>query len=54
MSPRPSPDAHRLVDTPSQVQTLDADDLDEDRDPMAQVSDADEQRDVLANWNHRG
>jgi len=43
----PFADAHRLVDTPSQVQTLDADDLDEDRDQAAQVSDADEQRDVL-------
>ena len=43
----PFADAHRLVDTPSQVQTLDADDLDEDRDEAAQVSDADEQRDVL-------
>jgi len=35
------------VETPSQVQTLDADDLDEDRDEVAQVADADEQRDVL-------
>lgn len=43
----PFADAHRLVDTPSQVQTLDADDLDEDRDAAAQVADADEQRDVL-------
>lgn len=43
----PFADAHRLVDTPSQVQTLDADDLDEERDEAAQVSDADEQRDVL-------
>ncbi|MBX7215319.1 MAG: conjugative transfer ATPase, partial [Thermoflexales bacterium] len=43
----PFADAHRLVETPSQVQTLDADDLDEDRDQAAQVSDADEQRDVL-------
>ena len=43
----PFADAHRLVETPSQVQTLDADDLDEDRDETAQVSDADEQRDVL-------
>ncbi|MER2553342.1 MAG: conjugative transfer ATPase [Thauera sp.] len=43
----PFADAHRLVEMPSQVQTLDADDLDEDRDETAQVSDADEQRDVL-------
>jgi conjugative transfer ATPase len=43
----PFADAHRLVETPSQVQTLDADDLDEDRDEAAQVADADEQRDVL-------
>ena len=43
----PFADAHRLVDTPSQVQTLDADDLDEDRDAATQVADADEQRDVL-------
>jgi len=43
----PFADAHRLVDTPSQVQTLDADDLDEDRDAAVQVADADEQRDVL-------
>jgi len=43
----PFADAHRLVETPSQVQTLDADDLDEDRDEKAQAADADEQRDVL-------
>lgn len=43
----PFGDAWRLVDTPGQVQTLDADDLDEDRDETAQVTDADEQRDVL-------
>ncbi|WP_435605837.1 conjugative transfer ATPase [Pseudomonas knackmussii] len=43
----PFADAHRLVDTPSQVRTLDADDLDEDRDAAVQVADADEQRDVL-------
>lgn len=43
----PFADAHRLVETPSQVQTLDADDLDEDRDEAAQAVDADEQRDVL-------
>ena len=43
----PFADAHRLVETPSQVQTLDADDLDEDRDAVAQVADADVQRDVL-------
>ena len=39
----PFADAHRLVETPSQVQTLDADDLDEDD----AASDGDEQRDVL-------
>jgi conjugative transfer ATPase len=43
----PFADAHRLVETPSQVQTLDADDLDEGRDEAAQAADADEQRDVL-------
>ena len=43
----PFADAHRLVETPSQVQTLDADALDEDRDEAAQAADADEQRDVL-------
>ena len=47
----PFADAHRLVETPSQVQTLDADDLDEDRAETAQVAnrddEADEQRDVL-------
>ncbi len=43
----PFADAHRLVETPSQVQTLDADDLDEDRDEAAQAADANEQRDVL-------
>ena len=43
----PFADAHRLVETPSKVQTLDADDLDEDRDETVQVADADEQRDVL-------
>ncbi len=43
----PFADAHRLVETPSQVQTLDADDLDEDRDEAVQAADADEQRDVL-------
>ena len=43
----PFADAHRLVETPSQVQTLDADALDEDQDPAALAADADEQRDVL-------
>ncbi|WP_454752308.1 conjugative transfer ATPase [Cupriavidus necator] len=47
MSLAPFADAWRLVDTPGQVQTLDADDLDEDRDETTQVTDADEQRDVL-------
>lgn len=39
----PFADAWRLVDTPSQVQTLDADALDDDR----AAADGDEQRDVL-------
>ncbi|MCC4113925.1 conjugative transfer ATPase [Aromatoleum toluclasticum] len=47
----PFADAHRLVETPSQVQTLDADALDEDRDAAAQATnrdeESDEQRDVL-------
>ncbi|QDF96924.1 conjugative transfer ATPase [Azoarcus sp. DD4] len=47
----PFADAWRLVDTPSQVQTLDADALDEDRDDAAQAphrdEEGDEQRDVL-------
>ncbi|MCC7288539.1 MAG: conjugative transfer ATPase, partial [Burkholderiaceae bacterium] len=47
----PFADAHRLVDTPSQVQTLDADALDEDQEPAAQAAshseELDEQRDVL-------
>ncbi|HCL75925.1 MAG TPA: conjugative transfer ATPase, partial [Pseudomonas sp.] len=41
----PFADAHRLVETPSQVQTLDADALDED--DAAADGDGDEQRDVL-------
>ncbi|KVC95084.1 conjugal transfer protein [Burkholderia ubonensis] len=40
----PFADAHRLVDTPSDVQTLDVDALDE---PAAGAPDGDEQRDVL-------
>ncbi|TCL02180.1 conjugative transfer ATPase [Sodalis ligni] len=43
----PFADAWRLVDTPGQVQTLDADALDEDREPSAASSEGDEQRDVL-------
>ena len=43
----PFADAWRLVDTPGEVQTLDADDLDEDRAEATRVADADEQRDVL-------
>jgi conjugative transfer ATPase len=43
----PFADAWRLVDTPGEVQTLDADDLDEDRAETTRVADADEQRDVL-------
>ncbi len=50
MSLAPFADAHRLVETPSRVQTLDADAPDEDRDEAAQAADADEQRDVLGNW----
>lgn len=42
----PFADGWRLVDTPSKVQTLDADDLDEDRERQEEV-DGDEQRDVL-------
>lgn len=41
----PFADARRLIETPSDVQTLDADALDEDRPPDA--TEADEQRDVL-------
>lgn len=43
----PFADAHRLVETPSKVQSLDADALDEDQDVAAEAADADEQRDVL-------
>ncbi|WCM86857.1 conjugative transfer ATPase [Acidovorax sp. NCPPB 3576] len=43
----PFADAWRLVDTPSQVQTLDADALDEDREERGHAADHDEQRDVL-------
>jgi conjugative transfer ATPase len=51
----PFADAHRLVDTPSQVQTLDADALDEDQEVASKTAtqaanhgdEADEQRDVL-------
>ena len=43
----PFADAHRLVETPNQVQTLDADALDEDQDPATLAAEADEQRDVL-------
>ena len=43
----PFADAWRLVDTPGQVQTLDADALDEDRAETAAAMDGDEQRDVL-------
>jgi len=42
----PFADAWRLVDTPSKVQTLDADALDDDQDQKEEV-DGDEQRDVL-------
>ena len=46
----PFADAWRLVDTPNQVQTLDVDALDEDRDEASitqRADEADEQRDVL-------
>lgn len=43
----PFADARRLVDTPSQVQTLDADALDEEQDAVDATNDDDEQRDVL-------
>ena len=43
----PFADAWRLVDTPSQVQTLDADALDEDQPDAGMVVEGDEQRDVL-------
>lgn len=43
----PFADARRLVDTPSQVRTLDADALDEALDAGGATSDGDEQRDVL-------
>ncbi len=43
----PFADARRLIETPSDVQTLDADALDEDLPPDASVMEADEQRDVL-------
>ncbi len=43
----PFGDAWRLVDTPSQVQTLDADALDEDRAEGGMAAEGDEQRDVL-------
>ncbi|GKT24380.1 conjugative transfer ATPase [Acidovorax sp. SUPP3334] len=43
----PFADARRLVETPSQVQTLDADALDEDREHGGPTPDHDEQRDVL-------
>ncbi|CAM5374029.1 Conjugative transfer ATPase OS=Rhodanobacter lindaniclasticus OX=75310 GN=B1991_11105 PE=4 SV=1 [Rhodanobacter lindaniclasticus] len=40
-------DARRLIETPSDVQTLDADALDEDLPPDALAMEPDEQRDVL-------
>ncbi|HQS89216.1 conjugative transfer ATPase [Polaromonas sp.] len=43
----PFADARRLIETPSDVQTLDADALDEDQPPDASAMEADEQRDVL-------
>src|SRR3546814_2105859 len=41
----PFADARRLIETPSDVQTLDADALDEDLPPAASALEADEQRD---------
>ncbi|QGJ32969.1 conjugative transfer ATPase [Pseudomonas aeruginosa] len=43
----PFADARRLIETPSDVQTLDADALDEDLPPDASAMESDEQRDVL-------
>ncbi|WP_413730119.1 conjugative transfer ATPase [Sodalis sp. RH22] len=43
----PFVDAWRLVDTPDQVQTLDADALDADQPPSVDATEGDEQRDVL-------
>jgi conjugative transfer ATPase len=43
----PFADAWRLVDTPSQVRTLDADALDEEQETEDASSESDEQRDVL-------
>ena len=43
----PFADAWRLVDTPGQVQTLDADALDEEPEADADEAEGDEQRDVL-------
>jgi len=43
----PFADAWRLVDTPSQVQTLDADALDDDQTDAGMSVEGDEQRDVL-------
>jgi len=43
----PFADAWRLVDTPSQVRTLDADALDEEQEPEDASGESDEQRDVL-------
>ncbi len=43
----PFADARRLIETPSDVQTLDADALDEDLPPDVSAMETDEQRDVL-------
>ena len=43
----PYADARRLIETPSDVQTLDADALDEEQTPAVEANEADEQRDVL-------
>lgn len=43
----PFADARRLIETPSDVQTLDADALDEEQPAPTETNEADEQRDVL-------
>ncbi|WP_448672332.1 hypothetical protein, partial [Escherichia coli] len=43
----PFADARRLIETPSNVQTLDADALDEELPADSSVMEEDEQRDVL-------
>src|SRR6202030_86469 len=43
----PFADACRLVETPSQVQTLDVDEVDDNVTPAPDESDANQQRDIL-------